>query len=71
MFSAKSAAWAAAALTLLTVTGVARAAEEAGTQRRLYATVPDGAMNSPGKPGIYVYDIDSGHQLVKHMARHG
>jgi DNA-binding beta-propeller fold protein YncE len=37
-------------------------------QRLLYVTAPDGAMKASGKPGIYVYDIDNGHKLVKHIS---
>lgn len=48
------------------VTGSATADDD--LQRLLYVTVPDGAMKSPGKPGIYVYDIDDGHRLVKHIS---
>ena len=41
---------------------------DAPLKRLLYVTVPDGAMSSPGKPGIYVYDVDDGHRLVKHIS---
>jgi DNA-binding beta-propeller fold protein YncE len=68
MFLTTRRAWAAAAVIHLAVAASLTAAEQAGTQRLLYATVPDGAMKSPGKPGIYVYDIDDGHKLVKHIS---
>jgi hypothetical protein len=41
---------------------------EKGVKRLLYVTAPDGAMRSRAKPGIYVYDIDDGHKLVKHIS---
>jgi len=37
-------------------------------QRLLYVTAPDGAMKASGKPGIYVYDIDDGHKLLRHIS---
>jgi len=39
-----------------------------GVKRMLYVTAPDGAMRSRAKPGVYIYDIDNGHKLVKHIS---
>ncbi|MDP7289520.1 MAG: hypothetical protein QGH94_16175, partial [Phycisphaerae bacterium] len=51
------------------LTGLAAdAAAEKGVKRLLYVTAPDGAMRNRAKPGIYVYDIDDGHKLVKHIS---
>jgi DNA-binding beta-propeller fold protein YncE len=36
--------------------------------RLLYVTAPDGAMRHSAKPGIYVYDIDDGHKLVRFIS---
>lgn len=40
---------------------------EDGVRRLLYVTSPDGAGGRGGK-GIYVYDLDDGHKLVKFIA---
>ncbi len=63
-------------LIALFVAGIATAQRSGSRGRRnrsvkrlLYVTAPDGAMASSGcKPGIYVYDIDDGHKLVKHIS---
>ena len=36
-------------------------------RRLLYVTAPDGAGGSRNRPGIYVFDIDDGHKLVKYV----
>ena len=46
---------------------VATAAEE-DVKRLLYVTSPDGAGGSRNPPGLYVYDIDDDHKLVKHVS---
>lgn len=43
-------------------------AAEKGVRRLLYVSAPDGAMRARAKPGIYVYDIDDGHKLIKHIS---
>ena len=42
-------------------------AEDAAVKRLLYVTSPDGAGGSRNRPGIYVFDIDDGHKLVKYI----
>ena len=42
-------------------------AAEQGERHLLYVTVPDFAGGTRHKPGIYVYDIDDGHKLVKRI----
>ncbi len=58
-------------VTCLSTTGCvsSRGIGKGPVKRLLYVTAPDGAMSSSGaKPGIYVYDIDDGHKLVKHIS---
>ena len=55
----------AAIVSLAPITGLAA---DKGVKRLLYVAAPDGAMRSPAKPGVYVYDIDDGHKLVKHIS---
>jgi len=40
---------------------------EPGVKRLLYVTAPDGAGGTRNPPGLYVYDIDDGHKLLKHI----
>jgi hypothetical protein len=54
-------------VSLAPLSGLA-AETEKGVKRLLYVTAPDGAMRARAKPGIYVYDIDDGHKLVKHIS---
>lgn len=42
-------------------------AEEVATKRLLYVTARDGAGGT-GEKGIYIYDIDKGHKLVRFLA---
>ena len=37
-------------------------------KRLLYVTVRDGAGGSRNAPGIYIFDIDDGHKLVKYIS---
>jgi DNA-binding beta-propeller fold protein YncE len=41
---------------------------EGAVKRLLYVTAPDGAMRQTAEPGIYVYDIDQGHRLARHIS---
>lgn len=54
-------------IVLLFLTTPAAIADQR-VNRLLYVTVPDGAGGSKNKPGIYVFDIDGAHKLVKHIA---
>jgi len=51
-------------LTLVTGFLAPAAAEDKGVKRLLYVTSRDGA-GGKGEKGIYIYDIDNGHKLVK------
>lgn len=62
--------WLVLALVVVAVAGIAAGGppEESGEKHWLYVTVPDGAGGSGKGPAIYVYDIESGHKLVKRLA---
>ena len=55
------------AFTLAALAEPQDGAGQAGVKRLLYVTSPDGAGGTRNPPGLYVYDIDDGHKLVKHI----
>ncbi len=55
------------AFTLAALAEPLDGAGQAEVKRLLYVTSPDGAGGTRNPPGLYVYDIDDGHKLVKHI----
>lgn len=43
-------------------------AEQLSLKRYLYMSVPDASQRGKFEPGVVVFDIDNGHQFVKHIS---